>query len=195
MISYFLMRFFQSEDAEITLDLSGDMAILCAFVEVLIFEAGIGFLGDIHMPLRIITALLGAVYFNVTGWIDLMTGYVYSIINQFFLILFLILLFFKNQSLHFVMISFLLFVLLICICEKAGAFLRGDSEFLCVSYLFFALKGPNGALEEMLFVMLFGAVMFASFRKITGREEGMMPYTPFLIFSEWIIMMILHFIS
>lgn len=193
MISYFLMCIFEREDEEIFLDLTGDMAVLSALLEVFLFEAGIGFLQNNWMPLRIMAAFFGAVYFNVTGWIDLMTGYVYSIINQFFLILFLILLFLKNQSLQFVMISFLLFVLMIWICEKAGAFSRGDSEFLNVSYLFFALKSEEGALEGMFLVMLFSAVLFAGFGKIFGRKEGMIPYTPFLVFSQWIIMMILHF--
>lgn len=193
MISYFFFYFLQKEDKEISMELSLDLILISAFCECLLFLEGICFFRLDAVWLNVLAALAGAVYFNVTAWVDLLTGYVYQYFNLFFGILFSLGTFIMYRSRFFIVIFFFFFLIFVKQCERANAFSRGDSEFLGVSYFYFTMgTGSRNGLEIMLMVMLLGSVFFGIFRKICGNKEGMIPYTPFLVFSEFIIMILLR---
>lgn len=193
MISYFVLDFFRKRDKDISVELSLETVLFSAFCECLLFLEEFYFMEFSDAWINGVAALAGAVYFNVTAWMDLLTGYVYKMVNLFFLILFSVGTVLMDRSLFFILGSFLFYLIIVETCERINAFSRGDSEFFCVSYFYFAMgKGSSNATEIMLAVMLLGSVIFGIFRKICGRKEGMMPYTPFIVFSEYIIMIILR---
>lgn len=192
MISYLFLYFFQQKDEDIKFELTLDVIIFSAFTEAALFMAYVSFVGMPGGGLNIMLAVLCAVYLNVTLWIDLLTGYVYTILNQAVFVLLVLTGIFSAQITIISVCIFFLFILMVVLCEKIKAYSHGDSEFLIVSYLFFEINPHYDlSIEWMFLVMILGSVFFGIFRKITGRKEGMIPYTPFLVFSEFIIILFL----
>lgn len=192
MISYFLVRFFQRQDEEMQFQLTLNGILLAVVTEGLLFMGYLGTMQGAGGLEAILKSLLTAVYWNVTAWVDLLTGCVYVMVNRLvFLICCLLLL---RDGLVSILgcLSFLFFWFFVILCERKGAFCKGDSEFLMVSYcLFEAIPGMKHHLEWMLLMMFFSSVYFGIFRKLAGRKEESIPYTPFLVFSEYIILILL----
>lgn len=198
---------------EVKVDLSLDIVLMAAFSEMFLFMAYVGVMETTMVEtietvesgafqvllsdvLPVMLSGVGSVYLNVTAWIDLLTGYVYVVINRLvFVICMIFLLFDESISFKCLMLFFLFFIFVVA-CEKMNAFSRGDSEFLMISYLLFD-RNPwqEKCLELMLGVMLLSSISFGIFRKITGRKEGRIPFTPFIVFSEYIILILMAVLS
>lgn len=140
-----------------------------------------------------ITIILFVFYTLVTAYIDAITGFVYRYFNIFvggMLVILGVIAFGIKISL---IICGVLFCGFLKVCEMTGAFCNGDSQVYLVIYFFMHCFLGGDALDFMLITMLLSSVIFGIYRKITGRKEGYVPFTPFIFFSEYILIIILCF--
>lgn len=187
MISVLIIRFWHGHDKEADLRLTSDVLFEIVLLELFMFGVQAGLLG-VQNTAAVVLTLLGSVYMCSTAVIDYFTGYVYCVSHYVMLLLIGVLRITGcNISLNFCILT-VIFLLFLLLCEYAGAFSRGDSEFLAVSYIYFSC-GTIGtfALEYMLCVMLMSALIFGIFRKC-GAGKGVAAFTPMIVFSEYIMM-------
>lgn len=187
MISVLIIRFWRCHDKEAHLRLTLGTIFEIAMLELFMFGVQAALLGVQNAAFAVLT-LLGSVYMCSTAVIDYLTGYVYCVSHFVMLLLIVILGITQcNISMKFCILT-VIFLLFLLLCEHAGAFSRGDSEYLAVSYIYFSCGTISGfALEYMLGVMLMSALIFGIFRKC-GAEKEVVAFTPIIVFSEYIMM-------
>ncbi len=197
MISFLAAYKLKQLDEDAGFELSVERALFMCAVESVMFmlymDFGIRILE--HNPIMcMFISILFSIFACVTCVIDWWTGYVYDIINILVLIIIIIVsVCFSDVSSIFNFYLFL-YVSILVMCEKVNAFCRGDTEFLIVMYFFFINNADKDfSVKFMLFTLLMSAVLFGIFRRMTGRKEGMMPYTPFIVLSEIINILIFSF--
>ncbi|MGN0160501.1 MAG: hypothetical protein ACI4AQ_03845 [Lachnospiraceae bacterium] len=214
MISYMLMRLLQDKDREWKQVPGLELGLLSAAVEILwiftlIYNNRTNFnnLSIKSMIVLLILVVIGSVYLTLIPLVDWETGYVYEISNIlclgvhiFFILLqmtsvdesvcgFSIIL---RENIFFLMDG-IFFIVIVCICERMGGYARGDSEFLILSYVIMSIHiTRNWTLAIMLWSMIVSSIIFGIFRKINGMKEVMVPYTPYIAFSEFIIINCFH---
>lgn len=195
MISFLIIYFLGRHDSQICMSINENDGVMLALIEIFIFLINMFYLsgefGDnVSFGCALICILYVSVYKTVTVYIDYSTGYIYIILNVISTIVFLFIIILNNKLLFifsegFVFICFLIFL------EKINSYSAGDTGYLIVSYLFINIFTDGvDAIIYILFVMLIGAVVFDIFRRL-GNRKGMISYTPFLLFSEFIINIIL----
>lgn len=187
MISVLIIRFWCRHDHQAALRLTLEESFEIVLLELFMFGMQAALLGISNAGSAVLM-LAGTVYMCSTAVIDYVTGYVYCI-SHFVMLIFI--LFFEmtewNISLEFCFLT-VFFLLFLVLCEHAGAFSRGDSEYLAVSYIYFCCGAIGGcALEYMLGVMLMSALIFGIFRK-RRAGKGVTAFTPVIVFSEYIMM-------
>lgn len=187
MISCLVIRFFAGWDPETDMRLSLENVLGIALLELFMFGIQMALLGEQSVSFTLLT-VFGTVYMCSTAVIDHLTGYVYCI-SHFIMLLLIILFGITEGGISFQYCFWTVFYLLfLMLCEHAGAFSRGDSEYLAVSYIYFGCGAIGGyVLEYMLAVMLMSALVFGIFRKDRAGKEGS-AFTPVIVFSEYIIM-------
>ena len=187
MISVLIIRFWEKHDNQTDLRLTLAEIFEIALLELFMFGIQAGLLG-VRNAGSAVLMLLGTVYMCSTAVIGYFTGYVYCISHFVMLLLILILGITRcNISFEFCFLT-VIFLLFLTLCERVGAFSRGDSEYLAVSYIYFSCGTIGGfALEYMLGVMLMSALIFGIFRK-RGARKGVTAFTPMIVFSEYIMM-------
>lgn len=189
MISCLIIRFWNLKDREINIKLSMENFIELAWLELFMFGFQAVILGS-GSTASVVLTMFGSVYMCSTAVIDYLTGYVYCI-SHFIMLVFILILGMAqcDISLEYCIFT-VIYLLFLGLCESAGAFSHGDSEYLAVSYIYFGCSTIGRfALEYMLVVMLMSALVFGIFRKCrTGKE--VCAFTPFIVFSEYIIIFI-----
>ena len=191
MISYFILNFLRSHDSEIDISLSVDTALYSAFSETILFILWSFYTNSDKQAEIIFISAVAAIYINLTVIIDYHTGFVYKIINVIVLIIFLSINFHINSITFSCVISVLFLLIFLVICDKTEAFGRGDSEFIFVTFWMLCLGIDNEAvLETTLGILFLSSFLFGIYRKADGRKEGMIPYTPFIVVSECIFIII-----
>lgn len=194
MISCLIIRFWNYNDKETDMRLSLENILGVALLELFMFGIQLGLLGGQDAAFVVLTAF-GTVYMCSTAVIDYLTGYVYCI-SHFIMLLFIILFEMTKCDISlkycFWTVIYLLFLIL---CEHAGAFSHGDSEYLAVSYIYFGCSTIGTyVLEYMLVVMLMSALVFGIFRKC-GAGKEVYAFTPVIVFSEYIIMILFRLLK
>lgn len=191
MISYFIICFWDNRDKEVDMRLSLEDAISVAVLEFFMFMLQVGIYGTDSI-VSVILPMTGTVYMCSTAVIDYLTGYVYCFSHFVMLgILFVFRIFSIEISLKWCIFTFF-YLLFLILCEHEEAFSHGDSEYLAVSYLYFSFSIIGSfVLEYMLVVMLMSAFVFGIFRKCRAGK-GVLAFTPMIVFSEYIIMLILR---
>lgn len=191
MISYLGICFWNKWDKEADMRMSLDAVIGIALLELFMFMLQVGIYGS-NNAVSVIVPVAGAAYMCSTAVIDYLTGYVYCFSHFIMLgILFVFRMFSMKISLNWCIFT-VFYLLFLILCEHAGAFSHGDSEYLAVSYIYFSFSIIGSfALEYMLVVMLMSVFVFGIFRKCRAGK-GVLAFTPMIVFSEYIIMMILR---
>ncbi len=188
MISFLIANLFKKADCEAGYELSLECAVFMSVLECVMFLLyiyfGIIILGY-EQVFCVFMGLVFAVYTCLTSVIDWLTGYVYDIVNLIVLISLIVFLVLFSDVSSIFDFNYFLYAFILIFCERMNAFCKGDTEFLFVMYGFFVNKnGVDFAIQIMLLILLDAAVLFGFFRTITGRREGMIPYTPFVVLAE-----------
>lgn len=189
MISYLIICFWNQQDKEADMRLSLESVIGIAILELFMLLPQIGIYGGNGVASAVLP-VMGTAYMCSTAVIDYLTGYVYCFWHFVFLgVLFALKLLYMDFSLCWCIFT-VFYLLFLMLCERIGAFSHGDSEYLAVSYIYFGCSIIGVfALEYMLGVMLMSALLFDILKKHgAGKEE--FAFTPMIVFSEYIIMII-----
>lgn len=220
MISFIILSFFHDCDRDNDFITTEDLAMAMAICEVLWSvllvsevqqgwaKADMGFI-----VLDAIICIASAFYLTFTPFMDWITGYVYSIVNYGMFVVIMIDGFVNSADTVnsvdnvytmnpmnpvdmrlWTIISFVIYIIILIRCEYKGAFARGDTEFLLVSYCIISNSvSIENCLVIMLIIMLLSAFIFDIFRKMRQvPKEVMIPYTPFVSLSEFIIIIFIR---
>lgn len=195
MISFLIIYFFSRHDSKLCMEINENDGVILAFIEMFIFLINMFYLsgifgGNVNFGCAFVCILFISVYKTVTTYIDYATGYIYIMLNYISMLVLLSVIIINNKFLD-IFLESLVFICFLIFLEKINSYSGGDTGYLIVSYLFINIftDGINSIIY-ILFVMLSGAMVFAVFRKL-GNRKGMISYTPFLLFSEFIINIIL----
>lgn len=183
IFSFLILRVFLKYDDDLDITYTLNLALVFAFSESIIT-----LLLLMQRDINFIFLIIFGVYLNFTSWMDYLTSCIYDFLNIIMLFILLAEIYIRSRFDLFFVFTIAFVYLFLLICEKIGAFEHGDTDYLLISYLFFSLRAAyEQSVIFVLIVMLLSSTLFEIFRKLTGRKEGVIPYTPFITVSEILI--------
>lgn len=198
MISLWLINFIIGIDKEIEWNPDDSVCLKIIILEIvnLLLCIELYWINGNNSVIQFLLYIVIGIYFNIISMIDWYTGYVYGIFNYIVFGLIGAYIYITGNGAIVFIAGFLLFAIFILFCEKIHAFEHGDTQIYMVVYFIIQfINWENNTFELILVTMLVSSISLGIYRILKGKREVMIPFSPFIVSSVYIVLFCYFFIT